>query len=382
MKTTNFVKASYSEVIDLQTVNGKTTVIGIHTPQGSRPYMRMFGLFRNFRMYKYLGCSLKMVPAANLPVDPLGLTGVPGTTDLMDPRDMLNPIISHGCHGESLTTVLNMIYRRDANVNANGEYVDSNGGHVSSSAVESSYNNSYSAGDVLNQYYMCLTDPTWKKWGIQNGVSLKNLHPLVHNLGMNHPITPFIGGNSNMSNAGRFHTLSKNASDNGIDSESVLGAIDPLRPSAPIGIPQIEGLNEGTVFYSDYQMMTSGMVRLGWLPTVTTGIGNNPMSRICVLPKLFMSVLILPPSYNVEQFFRMVITHRFAFKGFTTSLGGASMSDDLILGQTHNSYFNWIDYSTVSGKSVENVTDLSPIDEGTSLDMIDGSSTLVADGVR
>ena len=90
-RTTNYVKATYTEIIDLQTVNGKCSIIGIHTPTGNGPYSKLRGFFTQFRKFKYLGIDrMVMAPAANLPVDPLGLTGVQGTTDLMDPRDTLN----------------------------------------------------------------------------------------------------------------------------------------------------------------------------------------------------------------------------------------------------------------------------------------------------
>lgn len=60
---TNYAKASYTEVIDLQTTNGKTSIIGIHTPVGVKPYRRLYGFFNQFRKYRYRGISsLVMVP--------------------------------------------------------------------------------------------------------------------------------------------------------------------------------------------------------------------------------------------------------------------------------------------------------------------------------
>ena len=382
------IRATYSEIIDLQTVSGKTTIIGIHTPQGDRPVRRLSGLFKNFLQYRYDGCSLKMVPAANLPVDPLGLTGVPGTTDLMDPRDLLNPIITHGCHGESLSYVLNSIYRGTERIMGNGVPSDPNfenndtwNGHVAPSVNSIDIPNS--GNSALDEYYNCLTDQSWKKWGIQSGVSLRNLHPLVHRLGLNHPMLPVWYSNNmdGVDASGRlveqYVPVRSGSLDTPVDDLSI--DPNPARPSGIMANPLYGGFNNDGVLTkvgSDLQMMTSGMMRLGWLPTSTTS--SDGSTKVTFLPKIFMSVMILPPSYNVEQFFRMVIPHRFSFRGFTTSLGFESTTGGQGTGSNGNSYFNWIDYSTTSTPA----QGLSLIDEGTSLDIIDGHSEVVADGVR
>lgn len=382
------IHATYSEIIDLQTVSGKTTIIGIHTPQGDRPVRRLSGLFKNFLQYRYNGCSLKMVPAANLPVDPLGLTGIPGTTNLMDPRDLLNPIISHGCHGESLSYVLNSIYRSTERIMGNGVPSDPSfdnneiwNGHVAPSVNSVDVPNA--GNSALDEYYNCLTDQSWKKWGIQSGVSLRNLHPLVHRLGLNHPMVPvwYSSTMNGVDGSGRLVDQKVYVDATGKDISVEDNGTDPelSRPSG-IMVNPLEGgfYNQGvlTNVSSDMQMMTSGMMRLGWLPTSTTS--SDGSTKVTFLPKIFMSVLILPPSYNVEQFFRMIITHRFSFRGFSTSLGFESTTGGQGTGSNGNSYFNWIDYTTTS-KAAEG---LSMIDEGTSLDIIDGHSEVVADGVR
>jgi hypothetical protein len=44
---------------------------------------------------------------------------------------------------------------------------------------------------------------------------------------------------------------------------------------------------------------------------------NAPMT----IPKVFMGMIMLPPAYKTEQYFRLIINHNFAFKNFR----GASM---------------------------------------------------------
>lgn len=42
------------------------------------------------------------------------------------------------------------------------------------------------------------------------------------------------------------------------------------------------------------------------------------------IPKFYMGMIMLPPAYKTEQYFRLQINHNFAFKGFR----GISMIDD------------------------------------------------------
>lgn len=380
---TNYVKASYTEVVDLQTTNGKTSIIGIHTPVGIRPYHRLFGFFNQFQKYRYKGISsLVMVPAANLPVDPLGLTGIQGTTDLMDPRDALNPIIFHGAHGERLSEVLDMIYSSDEQVGIYGDNGSYTGRNVSDSTSETL--NSNAAAET--NYYKCLTDPTWRKFGIQSGVKLKGLHPLVWKLARNMPLVP--GYSIGQSTNGDLNAASGNA---GRDVETVYndrtlrGYQEPTYPLAEVGnVGNISpnGTLTRTVQYQ--QDMTYGVARLGWMPT-SRGIpsiseeDNVLRYGPAILPKIFMGVLVLPPSYNVEQYFRMVIKHEFEFKDFTTSLGLISAgAPDAITTATYNTtnYYNWIDYGSVAGSKDEKVDNV-----GDTLDMIGGESEVISDGV-
>ena len=326
---TNTAYATYTEVIDLQTTNGTQSIIGIHTPVGASPYERLKGFFTQFRKYKYNGIkSLVMVPAAQLPVDPLGLTGVVGTTDLMDPRDSLNPILFHGAHGENLTQILDTIYSQSSIVGANNDPANLNGANVSPSADEFHLPGSAD----LAQYYAKLTDSSWRKFGIQSGVKLSNLYPLVHTVVQNMPTLPSLSPAGNLSDA-----LQEIYRNTGVFEPFTGGGVPAglgVAPSSanfgnasiPVGERQsvfdYAGETPGVEFVYK-QQFTNRMTTLGWMPT--TVIQNTPQGEtginIAGLPKCFMGVLVMPPAYNVEQYFRMVITHSFSFKEFTSSLG-------------------------------------------------------------
>lgn len=383
MMATNFATATYNEIVDMQTINGKTTIIGIHTPQGERVRSYLRGFFDQFRFFRYEGISSMVgVNAAQLPVDPLGLTGVTGTTDLMDPRDNLNPILFHGCHGESLGPILNTIY-------TSRERTYAGSGLVENGLVDNLVNNNVSDSllgtDVENYlqysaYYSALTDKTWKKFGIQSGVRLKGLHPRVWKMARNSPLLPLdVPADINQANAGLLKYSAENNGQNA-DLYSAWGVSSPSSPlSQGRNVEDYGTDDENPIVSKAYdQYLTNGTARLGWMPTSQNARDGSVVATM--LPKLYMGILVLPPSYNVEQFLRFRITHRISFRGFTTSLGNMSRdSQDVSQPAARPAYFNWIDYTTTNSKGA--VGELSPISYGETLDIIGGESKLISDGV-
>lgn len=361
---TNFVSATYTEIIDLQTTPDSVSIMGIHTPQGTAPYERLKGFFEQFRKFRYNGCSLTMIPAANLPVDPLGLTGQPQTTDLMDPRDALNPILAHGAHGESLDAALNHIYTKSirSTLTAAGIVED-----VDATANDNIHTaDSADLFDVdiskdLELYYDKLTDRTWRKFGIQQPIHLSKLHPLVHRVVQNMPTVPSMPGSAfaPRTNAGLMSPIDpSNTTMKNVISNTTYSADYAATPAGELDT--ISGwLGDVSVSANTYkQQFTNRMERLGWLPTsVADGTYNSPV----LLPKCFMQVLVMPPAYNVTQFFRCSIKHSFSFSGFTSSLGLMGKNPRPIQ-DTVPPYHNWIDY-------------------GSSIDSIGAKSTVISDGV-
>lgn len=379
------ISVSYTEIIDLQTVAGKTSIIGFHTPIGINPVRRLRGLYASFRWVKYNGCKVTMVPAANLPVDPLGLTGVVGTTDLMDPRDALNPIITHGCHGEHLGRILDNIYTEGTTAfGVNG--IDSvpmsfdSRSENSDSVNKIDFDNSTDSS--LSRYYQCLTDVSWRKHGIQSPLTWR-LRPLVNRVAMTNPLVPnndfnFNGGLfQGYTNANSEGAIPTSVRTDGTNQDTVgEGTITRYASVMQDLIPHALQ-SSGSAVVSPYgvtnQIFTNGLTRMGWLPTTT--MNQTATLKYVTMPKQFMGVMIMPPSYNIEQFFRLSIRHSYSFADFTTSLGGAEIEAPIV-GSTTNSYFNWVDYDITSKETPYKYT------EASSMDMIDASAEVIADGVR
>lgn len=355
MSATNYAKASYTEVIDFQTVAGKTGIIGIHTPQGRAPYMKLRGFFTQFKKYRYKGISsLVCCPASSLPVDPLGLTSVVGTTDQIDPRDVLNPILFKGCHGEHLTAVLDNIFSTE-------EWINSTSGENDGAGISPSLSKVDLTTTFINQYYSFLTDNSWRKFGTQQVIKIKNLHPLVWKVARNNPLNP-----TWREDVG---TIAGTTAGQGVNHPS-----DNQTPRSPRETSSILGNNPTRGARPEFtQEFTNGCARLGWMPTTINVQTNDGVSSVAVsgLPKLFMGVMLTAPAYNVEQFWRMVIRHEFEFKDFDTCTGIMNPSNVSLPPATseYGGYFNTIDYGE------------SKLYEGGTLDMLDGDAKVISDGV-
>ena len=154
--TTNFANASYQEVIDLHTESDTVSVIGVHSLV-LLPSEDAFRFWKQFRKVKYNGCSLALVPASRLPADPLQVSYAAGEPTI-DPRDMLNPIMFHGCHGDNLGSILNTIY---------GAFNSTDFVNVkqSDSVVQEVQRTDMVGGKAYLEalYYKAMTDNTWKK---------------------------------------------------------------------------------------------------------------------------------------------------------------------------------------------------------------------------
>lgn len=313
---TNYASASYQEILDVNTVKGNVTIIGIHTPTGNTPVRRLSGFFSQFRKFRYKGCSVQVVPAATLPADPLQV-GFEAGENHIDMRDMLNPILFHGTHGESLQIAWNNIfYNHDR---FNGDSVHGNGYIVGAGldADDVSFANS-SNSPVETQYYQAITDRTWRKFGIQSTFKLPFMSPRVWKATTVYPIL----GN------GYIDVGSMNTGPSYAGGTLPLGSL--FDAGNGNGLTQKVGAN-GEVL--DQRWMSSGTTPLGWLPTVTLPcIDNNTVrpAPATVLPKIFMGILVLPPSYLQELYFRVIVTHYYEFKGFTASLAPASQMPDIM----------------------------------------------------
>nr|QYV43537.1 Cap [Bovine porprismacovirus] len=339
---TNFATASYQEVVDLHTESKTVSVIGVHTPNTSTPVKMLQGFWKQFRKVKYLGCSLSLVPAARLPADPLQVSIGAGEPTI-DPRDMLNPIMFHGCHGDDMGAILDTLYSGQV---TGGDLTRKQ----SDSAVLDVFSENQKGNDYVDAlYYRSLTDRTWAKAHPQVGFRKSGLIPLVHQIVANRPFSQF-SPDSRSGNVGPVvvdHGTSHASGQIGININNGSPTV-----SAVPGLPDTQADTE-TNFVVDnaggvgFAFATSGLRPLGWQDTqssvMTTSeyvsdplTGNdeqdaqkiaNVWKQVVVpntIPKFYMGMILLPPAYKTEQWFRLQINHNFAFKGFR----GISMIDD------------------------------------------------------
>lgn len=309
---------SFVQTYDLNTEQGAPTLLGIHTPIGGDAWRFLGMWFRGFTKYKYLGCDITIVNAARLPVDPEQLGKIDGE-NYIDPRDTLNPVMFKGCHGNSLGEVINSMY-----------------GGLTSDIFKGTTLDKIECNALLeNFYYTALGDDAWRKSPVQKTLRIKGLKPMCYSLATTHQITPTNG------------ILSENFAENNY-SESTNTAHDaPVSPQSGLFRTNAGNGSQVPSFYNTSvyddknnqfvnkqvgSIFTNKLTRLGWLDTMTF-FGNTTKSmvfesgKITELPKLFMGILMLPPAYLTRQYLRVIITHRFAFKGIRTVTTGGNTID-------------------------------------------------------
>lgn len=305
---------SFTQTYDLNTEEGAPTLLGIHTPIGGDAWRFLGMWFRGFTKYKYLGCDITIVNAARLPVDPEQLGKIDGE-NYIDPRDTLNPIMFKGCHGESLGEVINSMY-----------------GGLTSDIFRGTTLDKIEMNALLeNFYYTALGDDAWRKSPVQKTLRIRGLHPLCYSLATTHQIAPSNGILASQYAENNYSELTPPTGDAPVTPQS--GAFttgnssfghDKLQYTSVYDANQDAFVNKqvGSVF-------TNRLSRLGWLDTMQF-LGNATKSmvfeagKVTELPKLFMGVLMLPPAYLTRQYLRVIITHRFAFKGIRTVTTGGN----------------------------------------------------------
>lgn len=350
---TNFATASFSEVYDLQTQAQNPTIVGVHTPRSANPSIMLAGFFRQFRKFRYKGCKMTLIPTSTLPADPLQVSYEAGEPTI-DPRDMVNPILYKGCHGEDLGTILNSAMN----------YSDYRGPSIDVDRLSGDW-----ASDFENFYYQLLSDASWGKAHVQRGFS-KSMYPLVYKLATTKPINPTVVSTDDPDgmqvpefNEGAYPTAYQTSG----------GTADALTSTVNMGAAW-DSVNGRA---ASYEFVSPGMQRLGWMDTSqvmhSTGQAQanaNGGGYITQLPKLFMLMIVLPPAYKTEFYFRVVLKHYYEFKDFRSA-------PPTILGYAVNAGNYYVDPDTLNPTpSTESLS----LDEGT-MDVINGDTKLVSCGV-
>lgn len=330
--STNYAKAKYQEIYDVNTVSNSVSVIGIHTPVGAKPRQMLSGFFTQFRKYKYSGCSVVATPAQRLGLNLAQLSTEAGAS-AVNPKDVFNPILVRGCHGDNLNSALNSIYK--------GSFQQEG----SSLGKDDFADSVVPAGGLTweSMYYRMLQDPSFKKFSTSSGLKLSGLHPLVYNVASNHQIMP----NEISADVGKL---------------KVEGGSYAFTPQIEGQVASGSGVDSRVAITPTF--MTNRLQSLGWMDTRQV-INSNASSEptFTVLPKIFMSCIILPPalSDSIVTSMRFVVTHYFEFKEFNTSLTL----------QGANEYYDWLTIQSNKSKSNDTLDTIGAMD----------SVEIVSDGV-
>lgn len=165
-----------SEIYDLNTVQNKVGVIGIHTPSIASLSAKWQGFFLNHRYFRILNCDVQISCASMLPVDPLGIGTAPGK---VAPQDMMNPILYRAVSNDSWNLMVGRLY---------GTETGSTIGTNNAGSIRAETDAFAGATDDQERlYYSLLASDEWRKAMPQQGLNMVNLKPfcfpIVSNFG-------------------------------------------------------------------------------------------------------------------------------------------------------------------------------------------------------
>lgn len=322
---TNRCFINYSETYDMNTVQNKLTVVGIHTPSRVTLWKLAKGLFLNFKKYKIHSCDMAIACASQLPIDPLGVGTEPG---MVAPQDLMNPMLFKAVTGESMNYIIDSIYGSGGNATA--------GGSVNEQKLEGN-GSSY---DPLLAYYTLLADNSWRKALPQMGMQVTDLRPMVHDLATLRPLQ----WNGQMpqimvrSVSGALESASgapENAAVVGLANEAPTGPTG-LRLSGSMFEYETEVSNTGgnSLAASPVRFISTGSRPLPALDTmnfVSGDVADTARQYNPVVPRIYMGCLVMPPAVLQSLYFRMRITWHIEFMGFRPSFDndlGSALDDE------------------------------------------------------
>lgn len=357
--TTNFVRAGYQEVIDLNTETNTVSIVGLHTPTGDVPVKMLKPFWDAYQKVRYKGCKISLIPSARLPAD-ISQVGYEAGTQPIDPRDLLNPILFHGCHGNDMGSILNQFY---SGQDPSAGSVTNLTRNFGSSVEQNIHATNYGSEQLEALYYKAMVDGTWYKSSPQRGFS-KNLRPLVYSLAANlslnsassnvdthkDRLTPYVHDSLYDADgepvASAEGTMGFSSDWNGDNTGN--GTVYAHYPQGLAGQYSYPGAGSYSIS-SDYddtfmQIMTPRLQRLGWIdtrqivaePKVSQSFSDvtdpeefleqvnlsnglfyvNKQSVPTHIPKIFMGMILLPPSYKAKIYMRLVISHYFEFSKY------------------------------------------------------------------
>lgn len=269
-----------TEMYDMATTKGKIGLVGIHTPSADAMAKRWKGLFDNHRYYKILGVDVKIACASILPADPLQVGVESGD---IAPQDMMNPLLYTTMTNEGWNALVNRIY------SAVGSGFDT----ASIRAIPDAFSLSESEQEFL--YYSMLSSDKFRKAMPQNGLTMTNVKPFVHQIvstfgQMGNPSLDVNQGLGNASVGVNTANLSPNTGN--VPNQFIRGKAVPY-PRLPCTPPGSVGADPN----GDHASLPNGV----------------PIMTVYPPFKTFCCAVVLPPAKLHEMYFRMLVSWKIAF---------------------------------------------------------------------
>lgn len=291
----NIVNATYTETYDLNTALGELSLLGVHTPQSDALKKMFKGFFENYRRYKIISCDIAMVCATQQALTP-DQVGIEESAGLVDPRDILNPILFKACTGESMNVLLDQIYNNSEEVNTSVPQ--------SSSSIAQHID---TREEALGSYYTLLSDDSFRKEHPQRGLFIQGLKPMVHKVVTTQPFK---------------WTGARDFQNYGLGGGPIIAGDDRnanTHATGGFGAPSGSNSFEGNTINPSV-FVSNGLTEMPWLDTThtieATATGMPIVATIQSVPRVYLGCIVLPPALLQRLFFRMRIRWHIAFKDF------------------------------------------------------------------
>lgn len=374
------IKATVTEIYDMNTHIGALGLIGIHTPRTDLLFKHLSGLFMQFKRWKYNGARFSLIPAAQLPADIAGVS-LEGGDQTVDPRDVFNPILHKGFTGESLGAFLDKYLDPGSLRGPSLDYTIGESGGIIPDSV-----------DQQTAYYQMLTQGGFKKMAPMGAIRNQKIYPMVYDLATTRQLSASWDGTygTNKSDPILQSPLDELSYINDVDidgnnlSPSMRGLSSPNanRSARELATGVVRYGSEGQYiinnsFMVDPVFITPRKRKLGWMDTlqrvlpmttVNSVIDTEPDSEpyaFSQLPKLYEYLIVTPPSYYSRLYYRLVLQHEVWFSGLRSATGASNAIPSADV--EYNNYMEQLPGTTMATSSIDVLGgDVTPVTDGMS----------------
>lgn len=376
------IRATVTEIYDMNTHIGALGLIAIHTPRSNLLFKHLAGLFMQFKRFKYNGARFSLIPAAQLPQDVAGVN-VGAGDQMVDPRDIFNPILHKGFTGESLGAFLDKYLDPNSTRGASLDYTIGSSGGVIPDTV-----------DQEAAYYQMLTQGGFRKMSPMGAIRNQKIYPMVYDLATTRQIAASVSDtyvvesdDSTTSDLGKPGYEVFNLDHSNEDTDSIWPS---MRPGSSVDSTKTSrSLYMGTVRYGENgRYMPSGSFgldpafitprkrKLGWMDTLQRVLpvpddgSIKPLAfstpgdvyTFTHLPKLNEYLIVTPPSYFNKLYYRLVLQHEVLFSGLRSATGASNAIDSSRV--EYNNYMEQLP-DAAAANSVEVLGgDVTPVTDG------------------